>query len=315
MIKNILQILSLKAFKTRHDDPRVHFSQKVTNKPFLIAVLGHQQIKYAKAKFVGGKLELMKSGSAFVDNFLTSELDTAWVTDMMTEADDCKNVVIGLNCVFAHLKVYPKDARLKEVTKNFETQLEEEVGKSFEKLTHYFLSQAGDQITLNGIEREKINKTVEKFTKWGFNVVNLFHYPTAVISKASHFTNIKWDAPGLLVYYSQKVLFIFGWTDSEVTQLKSRLFSEAMRNPTSQKPMLTAIQKEINNAMDYITSKAPGSTVNVYTYHDKQDQTLAGLEALLKNNQPFIWPEDSFVTEEKDYQDPDLSVVTEVIKA
>jgi hypothetical protein len=315
MLKNVMQILSLQAFKTRHDDPRIHFSKKVGKKPFLVVILGHQQIKYAKARFHGEKLELIKSASAFVDNFQTAELDTAWVSDMLTEAAECKNVIIGINSVFAHLKAYPKDAKLKEITQNFEKQLETEVGKSYEKLTQYFLSQAGDQITLNGIERDKIVKATEKFTKWGFNVVSVFHYPTAVIAKFSQITQINWTTPGLLVYYSQKILFIFGWTDSEVTQLKSRLFSEAMRNPTSQKPMLTAIQKEINVAMDYIAAKAPGASINIYIYHDKQDATLAGLEALLKNSQPFNWPMDSVITDEKDYPDPDISIVTEVIKA
>ena len=310
MLKNIAQILSLKAFRVRHDDPRVHYSTKIGSKPFMVVIIGHQQVKYAKARLRKGQLELSKSNSVFVDNFSSSEQETAWVSDMLAEAGDCKDVLIGINCIFSHLKVYPKDTKIKDVTKAMEANLEEEVGKSFEKMSQYFVSQAGFQLTLNGVERDKIAKPMEKFKKWGFNVLGVFHYPTAVIAKAATMS-INWTSPGVLVYYTQKLLFIVGWTDSEVTQLKSRLFAEAVRNPTGAKPLLNAIQREIDSALSFINAKAPGATVNVYIYHDKQDQALTGLEGLYKNSQIFAWSNQDFITDIKDYPDPDLAVIND----
>lgn len=310
MLNDIFKILTLKVFRIRQDDPLVHFSKKVGNKPFMLAILGHQQIKYAKARFHKGQLELFKPTLAFVDNLQSAEQDSGWVAELIAEAGDARNLLLGLNCMFSNLKIYPKDTKLKEVEKALILNPEEEVGRSHEKQTKYFLTQAGNQLTLNGVEREKIIKPIEKFRRWGFNITGVFHYPTAVLAKLSTFP-LNWAEPGVLVYYSQKLIFFMGWTETEIVTLRSKLFAEATRNPTGQKPLLNSIQREIDTTMSIIASKAtPGAQINVYTYHDKQDPAFAGLESIYKTNQPLVWPQDHFDSD-KPYQEPDMALIIE----
>ncbi len=135
MIRDISKILFFEAFRPRNDDPQTHFSKKVGKKTFMVAILGHQQIKYAKARMRRGILELSKPVSAFVDNFQNAEQDSAWAVDMNTEAGDVRKLLIGVNCMFSNLKIYPKDAVLKDIEKALKAKPEEEVGKSYERQT------------------------------------------------------------------------------------------------------------------------------------------------------------------------------------
>ena len=311
MLSDVLKILTFQPFRVRNDDPLIPFGKKVKGKHFTVAILGHQQIKYAKARFRKGSLELMKTNTAFVDNFQNAEHDSAWVVDFITEAGDAKHLLLGINCMFSNLKIYSKDSRLKEIEKALTANPEEEVGKSYEKQTRYFLSQAGDQISLNGVELEKFVRPIEKFRRWGFDVVGVFHYPTSVIARISTLP-LNWTAPGILVYYTQKLIFFMGWTEHEIVTLRSKLFVEATRNPTGQKPLMNSIQREIDTTLNIISNKAPGANVNIYTYHDKQDPTFSGLEALYKDSQQISWPQDTFESDIKPYPEPDMAIIREI---
>ncbi len=311
MIRDILRTLDLEAFQARSDDPLTHFSKKVRSRPFVLAILGHQQIKYAKARLRKGALELMKPTTAFVDNFQNAEQDSAWAVDMITEAGDVRKLLIGVNSMFSNLKIYAKDASLREIEKALEANPEKEVGKSYEKQTRYFLTQAGNQITLNGVEREKLVRPAEKFQRWGFEVVGVFHYPTSIIAHLSSLP-LNWTEPGILVYYTQRLIFFVGWTGNEVVTLRSKLFAEATRNPTGQKPLLNSIQREIDTTLSIISNKAPEARIGIYTYYDKQDPTFSGLESVYKDSQQIVWPQDTFESPIKPYAEPDLAIVNEV---
>ena len=311
MLSDVIKILTFQPYRVRTDDPFIPFTKKVKGKPFTVAILGHQQIKYAKARFRKGTLELMKASTSFVDNFQNAEQDSAWVVDFIAEAGDARSLLLGINCMFSNLKIYSKDSRLKDVEKALEANPEEEVGKSYEKQTKYFLTQAGDQISLNGVEREKIVKPIEKFRRWGFDVVGVFHYPTSVIARVSTLP-LNWTAPGILVYYTQRLIFFMGWTGHEVVTLRSKLFAEATRNPTGQKPLLNSIQREIDTTLNIISNKAPGAEVHIYTYHDKQDPAFSGLEAIYKDSQQITWPQDTFESDLKPYPEPDMAIIREI---
>jgi hypothetical protein len=311
MLSDVLKILTFQPYRIRSEDPFMHFTKKVKGRPFTLAILGHQQIKYAKARFRKGTLELMKTSTAFVDNFQNAEQDSAWVVDFIQEAGEAKQLLLGINCMFSNLKIYSKDSRLREIEKALEANPEEEVGKSYEKQTKYFLTQAGDQFSLNGVEREKIAKPIEKFRRWGFEVAAVFHYPTSVIARISSMP-LNWTAPGILVYYTQRLIFFMGWTDHEVVTLRSKLFAEATRNPTGQKPLMNSIQREIDTTLNIITNKAPGATVNIYTFHDKLDPTFSGLEAVYKDSRQITWPQDTFESDVKPYTDPDMAIIREI---
>jgi hypothetical protein len=73
--------------------------------------------------------------------------------------------------------------------------MEDEVGKAFDKQTQYFISQAGAQFCLNGIERERVARSIEKFKTWGYDVVGAFHNPTSIISAVSALP-LNWTEPG-----------------------------------------------------------------------------------------------------------------------
>ena len=75
MLSDVIRILTFQPYRVRTDDPFIHFTKKVKGKPFTVAILGHQQIKYAKARFRKGTLELMKASTAFVDNFQRLSLE------------------------------------------------------------------------------------------------------------------------------------------------------------------------------------------------------------------------------------------------
>jgi hypothetical protein len=312
MIRDITKVLFFEAFRPRNDDPQTHFSKKVGKKPFMVAVLGHQQIKYAKARMRRGILELSKPVSAFVDNFQNAEQDSAWAVDMNTEAGDVRKLLIGVNCMFSNLKIYPKDAVLKDIEKALKTKPEEEVGKSYERQTQYFLTQAGDHITLNGVEREKLVRPAEKFQRWGFDIVGVFHYPTSILARLSSLP-LNWTEPGLIVYYAQRLIFFMGWTNNEAVTLRSKLFAEATRNPTGQKPLLNSIQREIDTTLNIIGNKAPDTKINIYTFYDKQESTVAGLEGLYKDSQQIVWPQDVFESPINPYPEPDLAIINEAL--
>ena len=109
MINSILSILSFKAFLARSDDPAIHFSRKVGSEEFLVAILGHQHIKYPKARLKNRKLHLGKPTTAFCENFQKAELDAPWVAEMMSEAAGTKHLLLGLNILFSNIKVYPAE--------------------------------------------------------------------------------------------------------------------------------------------------------------------------------------------------------------
>ena len=151
MINSILNILSFKAFIARSDDPLTHFSKKVGGEEFVLAILGHQHIKWAKARLKNKKLHLGKPTTAFCENFQKAEMDAPWVAEMITEAAGTKHLLLGLNILFSNIKVYPAEQKLKEIERAVGTNLEAEVGKTYERQAKYFLSQAGQQICLNGV--------------------------------------------------------------------------------------------------------------------------------------------------------------------
>jgi len=186
--------------------------------------------------------------------------------------------------------------------------LEDEVGKTYERQTKYFLSHAGNQICLNGVEREKVLKPVEKFRKWGFSVVGAFHYPTAVLARVSAMP-LDWENPGILVYYAQKLIFFMGWHKGEVITLRSRLIAEAQRGATGARPMLNALQKEIETTTHIVTSKTGAESINIYKYHDKQDPSFGGLELIYKNASAISWPLENVISETQPYPEPDLCVI------
>jgi hypothetical protein len=316
MFGNILKLLALEPFKISHKDPFFHFTKKVGSKPFMLVILGHQQLKYARARIRKGVLELGKPTTAFVDNFQNAEQDAAWVVDFISEAGETKNILLGLNCMFSNLRIYPLETRLRDVKTALDEKPEEEVGRSYDKQTCYFPSQAGDHLSLNGIEKEKISRPLDKFQKWGFDIVSVFHYPTAVISYVFELP-LNWEEPGLLIFFSQRLIFFMGWTPSEVVVMRSKLFAEAQRNPTGQKPLMNSIQREIETTLAMVTGRPGGANPNVYTYHDKQDPTFNGIEAMYKNSRPLVWPANAIESELKPYPEPDLSIVneTDVVKA
>lgn len=311
MIHDVLSILSFQAFRIRDDDPVTHFTRKVGSNEFVVAILGHQHIKYAKARLRNRKLVLDKPVTGFCDNIQSAELETQWVAEMLAETSGVKYLLLGLNLQFNNLKIYPADQKLRDIERAFSENLEEEVGKTYEKQTKYFLSQAGAQICLNGVEREKILKPLEKFRKWGFTVAGAFHYPTAVIAHVSAMP-LDWDNPGMLIYYAQKLIFSMGWHKGEVITLRSRLIAEAQRGATGTRPTLNTLQKEIETTAQIVTSKAGGPIVSIYKWHDKQDQSFAGLESIYKNAHVITWPQENIVSETLPYPEPDLGVVREL---
>lgn len=311
MLDLILKVLTLSAFQARNDDPNIPFTRKVEGREFIVVILGHQHVKYAAAKIRNKKLILGRPITTFCENFQTSEVDTPWVAEMLAEIHGIRTVLIGVNCLFSNLKIYPRDQKFREILTNFSRNREAEVGKTFEKQTQYFLSQAGNQVSLNGVEREKILRPIEKFRKWGFTVVGVFHYPTAIISRISAMP-LDWENPGILVYYSQKLIFFAGWHKGEMITLRSRLIAEASRGATGTRPTLNTIQKEIDVTTQMVESKAGSPVANIYTYHDRQDQTFAGLESTYKNARAIVWPQDGIVSDMHPYSEPDLAIIREI---
>src|SRR4029077_9178381 len=97
MINNVFSILSFQAFRIRNDDPVTHFTRKVGSKEFVMAILGHEHIKYAKARLRHKHLILGKPVSAFCENFQGGELETQWVAEMLAETGEVKPLLLGLN--------------------------------------------------------------------------------------------------------------------------------------------------------------------------------------------------------------------------
>jgi hypothetical protein len=315
MINSILNILSFKAFIARSDDPLTHFSRKVGGEEFLLAIVGHQHIKWAKARLKNKKLHLGKPTTAFCENFQKAEMDAPWVAEMITEAAGTKHLLLGLNILFSNIKVYPAEQKLKEIERAVSANLEAEVGKTYERQAKYFLCQAGQQICLNGVEKEQITRPLEKFRRWGFNVVGVFHYPTAIMAQVSTLP-LDWENPGMLVYYSQKLMFFLGWNKGEVLTLRSRLIAESQRGGTGARPTLNALSKEIDTTVQIVSGKADNAEIaNIYVYHDRQDPAFGGVESIQKNAQALIWPADAIVSQVQPYPDPDLGIAAEICTA
>ena len=76
MIHHVLSILSFQAFRIRDDDPVTHFTRKVGSNEFVVAILGHQHIKYAKARLRNRKLILDKPVTGFCDNIQSAEMES-----------------------------------------------------------------------------------------------------------------------------------------------------------------------------------------------------------------------------------------------
>jgi hypothetical protein len=74
---------------------------------------------------------------------------------------------------------------------------------------------------------------------------------------------------------------------------------------------MNSIQREIDTTLNIISSKAPGAEVNIFTYHDKQDPTFSGLEAIYKDSQQIAWPQDTFESNIKPYPEPDMAIIRE----
>ncbi len=310
MINSICSILSLKAFAARSDDPFIHFSRKVGSQEFVVAILGHQHIKYAKARLKNRKLHLGNPHAGFCENVQTAEADTTWVAEMLGETAGAKSLLLGINTPFSNIKIYPADQKLREIERAFATNLEAEVGRTFEKQMKYFLSQAGGQICLNGVEKERIAQPIEKFRRWGFEVVSVFHYPTAVLAHASSLP-LDWENPGVLVYYAQKLIVFMGWHKGEIVTVRSRLIAETQRGGTGARPALNALSKEIDTTLQIVSGKAASEIATIYVYHDRQDPAFGGVESIQRNTKPLVLATDSIESQLQPYPEPDLGIIRE----
>ncbi|MBK7091791.1 MAG: hypothetical protein IPH59_08730 [bacterium] len=310
MINSICSILSFKAFIARSDDPLTHFSRKVGGHEFTVVILGHQHIKYAKARLKNKKLHLGQPHAAFCENFQTAEMDTTWVGEMLNETAGAKYLLLGINTPFSNIKIYPADHKLREVERAFATNLEAEVGRTFEKQMKYFLSQAGGRVCLNAVEKERIAQPIEKFRHWGYEVVSVFHYPTAVLAYVSTLP-LDWDNPGVLVYYTQKLIVFMGWHKGEIVTVRSRLIAETQRGGTGTRPTLNALSKEIDTTLQIVSGKAASEVANIYVYHDRQDPAFGGLESIQRNTKPLAWASDHIESQVQPYPEPDLGIIRE----
>lgn len=310
MINSICSILSFKAFIARSDDPLIHFSRKVGDQEFAVAILGHQHIKYAKARLKNKRLHLGQPHAAFCENFQTAEMDATWVSEMLNETAGAKYLLLGINTPFSNIKIYPADQKLREVERAFATNLEAEVGRTFEKQMKYFLSQAGGQVCLNAVEKERIVQPIEKFRHWGYEVVSLFHHPTAVLAYVSTLP-LDWDNPGVLVYYTQKLIVFMGWYKGEIVTVRSRLIAETQRGGTGTRPALNALSKEIDTTLQIVSGKAASEVANIYVYHDRQDPAFGGLESIQRNTKPLAWAGDHIESQVQPYPEPDLGIIRE----
>lgn len=310
MINSICSILSFKAFAARSDDPLIHFSRKVGSQEFVVAILGHQHIKYAKARLKSRKLHLGHPHTAFCENFQTAEADTTWVAEMLGETAGAKPLLLGINTSFSNIKIYPADQKLREIERAFAANLEAEVGRTFEKQMRYFLSQAGGQVCLNAVEKERITLPLEKFRRWGFEVVSVFHYPTAMLAHASSLP-LDWENPGVLVYYAQKLIVFMGWVKGEIVTVRSRLIAETQRGGTGARPALNALSKEIDTTLQIVSGKAASEIANVYVYNDRQDPAFGGVESLQRNTKPLVLATDSIESQLQPYPEPDLGIIRE----
>ena len=310
MINSICNILSFKAFIARNDDPLIHFSRKVGSHEFVVAVLGHQHIKYAKARLKNRKLHLGNPHAAFCENFQTAETDTAWVADMLNETGGAKRLLLGINTPFSNIKIYPAEQKLRDIERAFATNLEAEVGRTYEKQMKYFLSQAGGQVCLNGVEKERIVQPIEKFRRWGYEVVSVFHYPTAVLAHVSSLP-LDWDNPGVVVYYAQKLMVFMGWNKGEIVTVRSRLIAETQRGGTGARPALNALSKEIDTTLQIVSGKAASEIVNIYVYHDHQDPAFGGVESIQRNTKPLVLAADGIESQAQPYPEPDLGIIRE----
>jgi hypothetical protein len=310
MINSICSILSFKAFIARTDDPLTHFSRKVGGCEFVVAILGHQHIKYAKARLKNRKLHLGNPHAAFCENFQTAEADTAWVAEMLNETAGAKYLLLGINTPFSNIKIYPADQKLRDIERAFALNLEAEVGKTYEKQMKYFLSQAGGQICLNGVEKERIAQPIERFRRWGYEVASVFHHPTAVLAHVSTLP-LDWDNPGMLVYYAQKLIVFMGWCKGEIVTVRSRLIAETQRGGTGARPALNALSKEIDTTLQIVSGKAASEIVNIYVHHDRQDPAFGGLESIQRNARPLVWATEGIESQAQPYPEPDLAIVRE----
>jgi len=310
MINNIGSILSFKAFIARSDDPLSHFSRKVGSHEFVVAILGQQHIKYAKARLKNKQLHLGTPHAAFCENFQTVEMDAAWVAEMLNETAGAKYLLLGINILFSNIKIYPADQKFRDIERAVAASLEAEVGKTFEKQTRYFLSQAGRQICLNGVEKEKITQPIEKFRGWGYEVAGVFHYPTAVLAHVSTLP-LDWESPGILVYYTQKLIVFMGWNKGEILTLRSRLIAETPRGGTGTRPALNALSKEIDTTLQIVSGKAGSEIANIYVYHDRQDPAFGGVESIQRNTRPLVWAADTIESQVQPYPEPDLGIIRE----
>jgi hypothetical protein len=310
MINSLTSILTFKAFMAHDDDPLTHFSRKVGGASFVIAILGQQHIKYAVARLKNKKLHLAAPHTAFCENFVGAEADAPWAAEMISECAETKRLLLGVNCAFSNIKIYPGTQKLRDLERAVATDLETEVGRTFEKQTKYFLSQAGEQICLNGVEKEKLIQPLEKFRRWGFETVAVFHYPTAVLAHVSTLP-LDWEHPGVLIYYAQKLMLFMGWHQGEIVTVRSRLIAETQRGGTGTRPVLNALSKEIDTTLQIVGSKAGVEVANIYMYHDRQDPAFSGIESLHRTSRPVTLAEGVIESQVAPYPEPDLGIICE----
>lgn len=310
MINSLSSILTFKAFMALDDDPLTHFSRKVGSTHFVVAILGQQHIKYAVARLKNKKLHLGAPHTAFCENFPAAEADAPWAAEMISESGETKRLLLGVNCAFSNIKIYLAGQKLREVERAFATDLEAQVGRTFEKQTKYFLSQAGEQICLNGVEKDKLIQPLDKFRRWGFEVVGVFHYPTAILAHVSTLP-LDWESPGVLVYYAQKLMLFMGWHQGEIVTVRSRLIAETQRGSTGTRPVLNALSKEIDTTLQIVASKAGTEVANIYMYHDRQDPAFGGIESLHRNSRPVALAEGVIESQVTPYPEPDLGIICE----
>lgn len=311
MFNHLGAILSFKAFAARPDDPLTHFSRKVGSHEFVVAILGQQHLKFARARLKNKKLFLSSPHTVFCENFPAADADTGWVTELLSETAGVKHLLLGVNAPFANVKIYPAAQKLRDIERAVAGGWEAEVGRTFEVQMKYFLSQAGGQFCLNGVEKERLTQPLEKFRRWGFVVVGVFHYPTAVLAHLSTLP-LDWEQAGILVYYTQKLMVFMGWHKGEILTVRSRLIAETSRGSVGTRPAVNLLSKEIDTTLQIVANKAATEVTSIYVYQDRQDPAFGGVESLQRNAKPLLWKTEGIESQTQPYPEPDLGIVRDL---
>ena len=220
--------------------------------------------------------------------FQTAEMDAPWVAEMLNETAGAKHLLLGhQHPVLQHQNLPCRSETSREIERAVATNLEAEVGKTFEKQTKYFLSQAGRQICLNGVEKEQITQPIEKFRRWGLRGGGRVPLPNGRAGSRLH------PAAGLGKSRHPRLLHPEAHRFHGLEQgrnpdrLRSRLIAETPARRTGTRPALNALSKEIDTTLQIVSGKAGSEIANIYVYHDRQDPAFGGVESIQRNTRPW----------------------------